>query len=63
MVDGRVVPELIEIFKIMAKADVILGTGHVSAYDCRVVVEEAKKQGIQKIIVTHPRMDYCQYAD
>ena len=54
VVDGQVVPALVEIFKLMAKADVILGTGHLSAYDCRVVVEEAKKQGIQKIIVNHP---------
>jgi hypothetical protein len=54
VVDGSVVPELVEIFKILAKTDVILGTGHLSAYECRVVVEEAKKQGIKKIIVTHP---------
>ena len=54
VVDGKVVPELVEIFKMLAKTDIILGTGHVSAYECRVVVEEAKKQGLQKIIVTHP---------
>ena len=52
--DGKVVSALVDIFKMIAKSDVILGTGHLSAFDCRVVVEEAKKQGIQKIIVTHP---------
>ena len=34
--------------------DVVLGTGHISPEECFLVVEEAKKMGIDKVVVTHP---------
>jgi hypothetical protein len=52
--DGRIVPELKDIFKMIADYDVVLGTAHVSPYECFKIVEEARKSGIKKIVVTHP---------
>lgn len=52
--DGNVVPELIEILKMIAEHDVIMATGHLSPYETRVVVDKAKELGVKKIVVTHP---------
>lgn len=52
--DGKVVPELVEILELIKEYDVILGTAHISPEEIFVVVEHAKKMGIDKIVVTHP---------
>ncbi|MEY7998758.1 DUF6282 family protein [Clostridium sp. Mt-5] len=52
--NGTVVPELIEILKMIAEKDVIMATAHLSPYETRVVVEKAKELGVKKIVVTHP---------
>lgn len=54
--DGRLVPELHEILDLIADAEVILGTSHCSEQEIFVLVPEAIKHGVKKIIVTHP---YC----
>lgn len=52
--DGRLVPEVIEVLKLIAKEKLVLATGHSSAAEDLMLVREAKKQGIAQIIVTHP---------
>jgi Family of unknown function (DUF6282) len=52
--DGRLLPEVIEVLKIVAKENVALGTGHSSAAEDLLLVQEARKLGISKIVVTHP---------
>ncbi len=52
--DGKVAEPLIEIFKLIKENDAVLATGHISVEEIFVVVEEAKKMGIDKIVVTHP---------
>lgn len=54
MKDGKVVPELDSIFKLVKDYDVVLGTGHVSPKECFQVVEAARNAGVKKIVVTHP---------
>jgi hypothetical protein len=51
--DGKPVPELADIFALMAKDNLILGTGHSAAADSVVVIEAARKAGISRIVVTH----------
>jgi hypothetical protein len=43
-----------EILEILRKHDVILSTGHLSQDESILLVEEAEKRGIKKILVTHP---------
>jgi len=50
---GNVIPELRRIMKIVAKADVIFSTGHVSPKEALVVLKAAKEEGIRKMMVTH----------
>ena len=52
--DGKVTNELKDVFKLIKDHDAVLATAHISPEECFVVVEEAKKQGIDKIVVTHP---------
>jgi hypothetical protein len=52
--DGRIVPELKEVFQLIKDHDAVLGTGHVSPEEAFVVVEAARDMGLKKIVVTHP---------
>ena len=54
VVDGKVVPALLPILKMVAEADVALATGHLTPTESLVVVEEARKQGVKKIVINHP---------
>lgn len=52
--DGRTVPELQDIFKLIRDYDAVLETGHISADECFAVTEAARDAGVQKIVITHP---------
>lgn len=52
--NGKVVPKLIDIFKLINEHDAVLGTAHVSPEEAFVVVEAARAAGVKKIVVTHP---------
>ncbi|MGE4276694.1 MAG: DUF6282 family protein [Lawsonibacter sp.] len=52
--DGKVVPEMNDVFSIVKNSNVVLATAHLSPTEIFVVVEAARKAGVQKIVVTHP---------
>jgi hypothetical protein len=52
--DGRLLPQVSEICKLIAKADVVLATGHLSVPEIKLLIDEAKLQGVTKILVDHP---------
>lgn len=52
--DGKVVPELKEVFELIRENDGVLGTGHISPEECYPVIETARDMGVKKIVVTHP---------
>jgi hypothetical protein len=56
MTDGTLRPGLADIFKLIADNDLVLATGHSSPEESLAVIPAAKKAGVRKIIVTHPRM-------
>jgi len=58
--EGRLKPEVHEILDLIAEANVILGTSHCSEDEIFILVPEAIKHGVKKIIVTHP---YCPVPD
>ena len=70
MLDGNdnPVPELIEIFKLVAKHDVILDLDHTGTKERFIMTEQAQKYGVKKILLTHPqwsvnRMSIDQMAE
>ncbi len=60
--DGSLKEELYPIIDRIAEAGVMLGTGHVSKAEARVLVREAAKRGCKKIVVTHPLATFVDYS-
>ncbi|MBQ3765083.1 MAG: hypothetical protein II869_08935, partial [Synergistaceae bacterium] len=54
VVGWKVVPELLEVFKMVKDYDAVLGTAHVSPEEAFVVIEAARNAGVKKIVMTHP---------
>lgn len=52
--NGKVVPEMLDVFQLIKDHNAVLGTAHVSPYEAFVVVEAARKAGVEKVVVTHP---------
>ena len=51
---GQLLPEVLEVLKVVAKYDLGLSTGHVSAEEALMVVRAARDAGVKKIYVQHP---------
>ncbi len=54
--------ELYPIFDLIIEYGSSLATGHLSKEEARVVVREAAKRGVKKIIVTHPLASFVDYS-
>jgi hypothetical protein len=52
--EGKLVPAVKEILDMIAEANIILGTSHCSAEESRILIDEAFRRGVKKILVTHP---------
>ncbi|MEM2424746.1 MAG: DUF6282 family protein [Candidatus Bathyarchaeia archaeon] len=52
----ELLPEVIEILGLVADANAILATSHLSVEESVILVKEAKNYGVKKIIITHPYM-------
>lgn len=52
--DGKVVPELKDVFQLVKDHDAVLGTAHTSPEECFIVCEAARAAGVEKLVVTHP---------
>lgn len=52
--EGNLKKEVLAILDLISQWDVILSTGHLSQKEILVLVKEAQKKGIKKILITHP---------
>lgn len=52
--DGKVVPELKDVFELVKEYDAVLATGHISPEECFRVTEAARDASVEKIVITHP---------
>jgi len=55
--DGRLLPEVLEVLDLIVEHDLTLATGHVTPEETLLMLEEARKRGVQRAIVTHPLLD------
>ena len=53
MRDGKPVPELAEIFTLVAENDLVLAMGHSSPEEVLILIDEARRHGVEQILVTH----------
>jgi hypothetical protein len=51
---GRLLPAAREILGLIAEADICLSTGHLALAEITVLVREARRAGVTRILVTHP---------
>jgi hypothetical protein len=51
--DGKVVPEVVQVMSIAAQHNLVLETGHSSPAESLLLIDEAKRQGVKHIMVTH----------
>ncbi|WP_077211780.1 DUF6282 family protein [Bacillus dakarensis] len=54
--EGRLLPEVEEILRLIKEYDAVLATGHLSLKEQHAVVEAAKKAGVEKIVIQHADM-------
>lgn len=53
---GALVPEMFEVLDVVKQFDLTLALGHVTPTEGLMIIAEAKKRGIGRIIVTHPSL-------
>jgi hypothetical protein len=53
-VQGRLRPEVAPILKLIKQYNMVLATGHISPLEAEVLIAEAVKEGISKLMITHP---------
>jgi hypothetical protein len=51
--DGKLLPEVVEVIRIIARDGLTLATGHSSPAEDLLLIREAKRAGVANIIVTH----------
>ncbi|HVZ28154.1 MAG TPA: DUF6282 family protein [Rhizomicrobium sp.] len=51
--EGKLLGSVLELFDYIAQHNLLLETGHISAHEVLMVIPEAKKHGVQHIVVTH----------
>lgn len=54
--DGRLLPAMYEILEIVAKYDMVLSISHQSTQQRFLLVREARKLGVQRILIDHPML-------
>jgi hypothetical protein len=55
--DGALLPETLEVIALVAEHGLTLATGHVTPEETLMILAEARKRGVTRLIVTHPLLD------
>lgn len=50
---GQLLPEVVEVLRLIGANDLVLATGHSSPEENLLLIREARKQGVRRIVVTH----------
>ncbi len=59
--DRQLKPEVLTILDLVAEADVCLATGHLSPQETRLLLDEARRRGVRKFLVTHANWALTRY--
>ena len=52
--NGELLPETKQVLAIIAREDIALATGHIAPEESLLLIREARRMGVNRIIVTHP---------
>ena len=53
---GELLPDVKQVIAVIAERDLVLETGHSSAGECLMLIQEARQQGVRRMVVTHAMM-------
>lgn len=59
---GELLPVVREILSQIAAADIVFSTGHLSVTEAKVIVPEAIRLGVRKVVVSHPEYENMSYS-
>ena len=51
--DGKILPEVLAVIGLAAQHGLVLETGHSAPQESLLIIAEAKRQGVQHVVVTH----------
>lgn len=60
--DGRLLPAVREILKLIAERRIIVGLGHLSAPEMFAVIDAGRAAGVTKFLVTHPEIEFLNFS-
>lgn len=61
--DGRLLPPWHDILDVVAAHDLLLASGHLSADETVVLFREAKRSGVRRLMVNHPKMAFLHWNE
>jgi hypothetical protein len=61
--NGQLLPETRQVIAVIAKHNLVMATGHVSAEEGLMLIREARTQGVQHIVVTHAMLAPIHMSD
>jgi Family of unknown function (DUF6282) len=60
---GRLLPAWLEVLDAIARHDLLLASGHLSADETVLLFAEARRRGVQRLLVNHPMMAFLGWHD
>lgn len=60
--EGRLLPQVYEVLEVAASCHMVVGTGHLSAREGLAVVQAAREQGVEYVVLTHADNPADQYT-
>lgn len=61
--DGRLLPAWLDVLDVVARHDLLLASGHISADETVLLFTEARRRGVQRLMVNHPLMAFLGWHD
>lgn len=60
---GRLLPAWIDVLEVIARHDLLLASGHLSADETVLLFTEARRRGVGRLLVNHPLMAFLGWHD
>lgn len=61
--DGALLPQWHDVLEVVSAYDLLLASGHLSADETVVLFREARRHGVQRLMVNHPKMAFLHWND
>jgi len=60
--NNKLLPEAVEIIKLIADYQAVLATGHISAHESLILLKQARSMGVRRLLVTHASESVSQFS-